>query len=54
MKFEVVHTSDMFDDESYDIEIETLEDLIKFQKEKKHPIIILGDERLEIYDDYRE
>ena len=43
------------------IELNSLEDLIKLQKEKDHPIILClsseeGKEKydLEIYDDYRE
>jgi len=54
MKFKVTYSSSMWDDEDEEIEINTLEDLLEFQKVKNDPIILRRDQTLEVYDDYRE
>ena len=44
-----------YGDESYSVEIETLEKLMDFQQQIVHPIIITSYiPRIEIYDGYRE
>lgn len=49
-----------FDTNVWEIEIESLEELIKLKEEVKYPIIIKnpcfieGQNEIEIYDDYRE
>ena len=57
MIFKVKRSSDLFEDEESKetIEINTLEDLQKFQKECGHSIIInFKYNSIEIYDGYRE
>ena len=63
MKFNVVRSSDSFIQESLDeqagvripmtLEVDTVEELLKFQEECKYPLIITQ-HRIEIYDDWRE
>ena len=65
MKFTVSKTSDMWSDNDYDVEINTLEDLEKLQKDNaiptdkdnwKNPSLIINfnSKTIEIYDNYRE
>lgn len=58
MKFRVKHTSDCFDDEEKEIELNSLEELIKFINNTRYSVIVhrYTDKPtlLEIYDDWRE
>lgn len=55
MKFTVYKTSDRLENNAYQIEINSLEELIKFQQYYDEDIILLKDgNEIEIYDDYRE
>lgn len=55
MKFTVYKTSDRLGEDAYQIEINSLEELIKFQQDCDEDIILLKrDNEIEIYDDYRE
>lgn len=58
MKFRVSHTTDWVEDEEQELELESLEELIKFIKKAGHSVIIhhYKDEPLllEIYDGWRE
>lgn len=63
MKFRVVRSSDSFIQEAMDeqagvripftLEVDTIEQLMEFQKDCNHPLIITPN-RIEIYDDWRE
>lgn len=53
MKFIVVRTSDYYEKNKEEIEINTLQELMNWIDEQEHEIIVSGNE-LEIYDDYRE
>lgn len=65
MKFTISKSSDMFGDYDYDVEINTLEDLEKLQKDNavpteeedwKNPSLIIdfNSKTIEIYNYYRE
>ena len=65
MKFTISKTSDIWGDNDYDVEINTLEDLEKLQKDNavpteegnwKNPSLIIdfNNKTIEIYDNYRE
>ena len=56
MKFEVIKTSYGFytPEKSFEIELNTLEELIDWCKKQNSEVIIREDLMLEIYDDYRE
>lgn len=54
MKFTVYKTSDMWRDHKRQVEINSLEELIKFQQDCGQCIILKWDNEIEIYDDYRE
>lgn len=65
MKFTISKSSDMFGDYDYDVEINTLEDLEKLQKDNavptekydwKNPSLIIdfNSKTIEIYNTYRE
>lgn len=63
MKFNVVRSSDSFIQEAMDeqagvripmtLEVDTIEELMEFQKDCNYPLIITPS-RIEIYDDWRE
>lgn len=55
MEFKVKRTSDYFSTEPTIKHINTLEELLAFQEEVGAPLIIVGlENKIEIYDDYRE
>ena len=65
MKFTITKTSDFWGDNDYDVEINTLEDLEKLQKDNavptkegnwKNPSLIIdfNSKTIEIYKNYRE
>ena len=54
MIFTVYKTSDFWREDKYQIEINSLEELIKFQQDCGCFIILKDDNEIEIYDDYRE
>ena len=54
MKFIVYKTSDRLGEDVYQVEINSLEELIKFQQDCGQHIILKWDNEIEIYDDYRE
>jgi len=58
MKFRVSYTSDCFDDEEKEIELNSLEELMKFIKKSGYSVIVhqyKGEPTiLEIYDGWRE
>lgn len=58
MKFRVNYTSDCFDDEEQEIELNSLEELMKFIKKSGYSVIVhhYTDEPtlLEVYDGWRE
>lgn len=57
MKFDVMRTSDYFHkhENSYEIELNTLEEFINWCKSTNHEVIVNTDNlELEIYDDWRE
>jgi len=63
MKFNVVRSSDSFIQDAMDeqagvripmkLDVDTIEELMEFQKDCKYPLIITPN-RIEIYDDWRE
>lgn len=54
MKFTVYKTSDSWREDEYQVEINSLEELIKFQQDCGEDIILKRNNEIEIYDDYRE
>lgn len=56
MKFKVIRSSDMLEDEEKTIEISCVEELMNLLQVSKAPIILHNWEvpTIEIYDDYRE
>ena len=53
MKFKYIRTSEVLSGDEKEIEINTLEELMEFQKTSGSSIILNGNS-IEIYDDYRE
>lgn len=54
MKFLISRSSSFTADPTGEKELNTLEELLTFCNEVGHPIIVTGNEYLEIYDDCRE
>lgn len=54
MIFTVYKTSDRWQGPEYKVEINSLEELIKFQQDCGECIILKWNNEIEIYDDYRE
>lgn len=55
MKFTITKSSDLWNDEDYEKEINSLDELKQFQIDYGHPIIVnFESSSIEIYDSYRE